>query len=305
MNLEDPKNLRGFTSYFANEFVIPQITFWLKNVFQRPSNASGLEKEYYDAMQKAAEDLMKKFFPPYQKNYNFPLHKVVVNIEEVERVKGIVGDNYNYLKNKLQLKKMLGVPLIDKEEEERALENLDIYLNRVVPNFLDSLERSFFVPFQSIQMAVKEGASIVSQKRFGIFLCYNSKDRDIVRQFKNNLEEEGIKVWFDEAEIFPGDSIPRKIARGMEMANFVALFVSENLNLENISQYVGWELSMAKVKDLEDDEGRLIPVMIGKSSNGIKLPQEVIDKNYADFRGKREILKADPEFQRILKKIKS
>lgn len=65
------------------------------------------------------------------------------------------------------------------------------------------------------------------------------------------------------------------------------------------------ELSMAKVKDLEDDQGRLIPIIIGRVSPGIKLPQEIVDKNYADFRNKKHFLKTDPEFQRILRKIRA
>lgn len=304
MDLKDPQNLRGFTDFFAQEFVIPQISFWLKNIFQQPPDASGLEKEYYNGMEKAAKDLMKKFSPPYQNHPSFPLHEVVINVEEVERLKGIIGDNYNYLKNKLQLKSMLGVSFINKEKERKALENLDINLKHVIPNFQDSLERSFFIPFQSIQESAEKEASTVPQERSGIFLCYSSKDKEIVRWFRNKFKEEGIKTWFDEAEIFPGDSIPAKIAKGMERAKFVALFISENLNLENMSSYTEWELSMAKIKDLEDKEGRLIPIMIGKSSGSVKLPQEVVDKNYADFRDKTELVRDDPEFLRILRKIK-
>lgn len=306
MDLNDPQNLRGFTDHFAEEFVVPQISFWLKNVFQKPSNISGLEKEYYDGMENAVDDLKRKFSPPYKYHSRFPLHEVVINIEEVERLKGIIGDNYRFLKKQLQNKKNLGVSFVDTKNEEKELENLDLYLNHIVPNFQDSLSRSFFLPFGAISNTKKviDSKVIGSQERSGIFLCHSSKDKEIVRWFRNSFEDERIKVWFDESEIFPGDSIPRKIAKGMEKARFVALFVSENLNLENMSQSVGWELSMAKTKDLEDDEGRLIPIMIGRSSGGIKLPQEVIDKNYADFRDKESLTKDDPEFLRILKKIK-
>lgn len=301
MDLDNPQNLRGFTDHFARGFIVPQISFWLENVFQKPATATGLEKDYYDGMEKTAIDLRRKFSSPYRGHHSFPLHEIVINIEEVERLKGIIGDNYNYLKKMLEEKEKLGVSFIDTKIEKEALENLDLYLNRVVPNFLDSLQRSFFVPFKLLN---KNGEYDSDNVQEGIFLCHSSKDKEIVRKFRHLFEEEGIKVWFDESEIFPGDSITRKIAKGMEKAKFVALFISENLNLENMSQYVGWELSMAKIKDLEDNEGRLIPIMIGKASPGIRLPQEVVDKNYADFRNQKSFAKTDSEFQRILKKLK-
>lgn len=301
MNIEDPQNLRGFTDRFAEGFVVPQISFWLENVFEKPANITGLEKDYYDGMKKAGRDLQRKFSRPYHGHHSFPLHEVVINIEEVERLKGIIGDNYNYLKKKFEEKEKLGVSFIDTKIEKEALEHLDLYLNRVIPNFLDSLQRSFFVPFKLLNKNEEHDSD---NPDGGIFLCHSSKDKEIVRKFRDLFEEENIKVWFDESEIFPGDSITRKIAKGMKKAKFVALFISENLNLENMSQYVGWELSMAKIKDLEDDEGRLIPIMIGEASPGIKLPQEVIDKNYADLRNQRSLSKTNPEFQRILEKLK-
>lgn len=241
MAMEDPKNLRGFTDDFSQEFVVPQISFWLKNVFQKPATASGLEEDYYYGMEKAARDLQRKFSPPYHGHYSFPLHDVVINIEEVERLKGIIGDNYNYVKKRLEEKEKLGVSFIDTKIEKKELEHLDLYLNHVVPNFLDSLQRSFLVPFQSLNKKekLKEETSSGNVQE-GIFLCHSSKDKEVVKKFRNLFEDEGIKVWFDESEIFPGDSIPRKITKGMEKAKFVALFISENLNLENMSQYVGW-----------------------------------------------------------------
>lgn len=305
MNQEDPKNLRGFSDHFSQEFVIPQISFWLNNVFKKPADAHELKKDYYEGMEKAVKDLKRKFSPPYNRSSHFPLHDVVISIEEVERLKGIIGDNYHYLKNKIAEKEKLGVSFVNTKEEKNKLEKLDTYLNHVVPNFLDSLQRNFFIPFELLKKTdenIEKGATSYSQE--GIFLCHSSKDKEIVRKFRNLLEDEGVTVWFDESQILPGDSITGKIAKGMEKTKYVALFVSENLNLENMSQYVGWELSMAKIKDLGDDRGRLIPIMIGKSSIKTKLPQEVSDKNYADFRDVEKILKDNLEFQRILQKIK-
>lgn len=301
----DPKNLRGFTDHFAEEFVIPQINFWQSNINPKVKIGSGLMTEYYENMRSAVADLKIKFSPPYKSHSSFPLHEVVITIEEVEMLKGIIGDNYQYLKNRIEEKKNLGVSFMDTTGEEKELDNLEIYLTHVVPNFGDSRERNLFIPFENLNKNKKDDRNEddeISLPRDGIFLSHSSKDKEIVRWFRNAFEKEGIKVWFDESEILPGDSIIQKISNGMKKSKYVAIFISENLNFENMSQYVGWELSMAKVKDLEDKEGRLIPIMIGISS-GIKLPQEVIDKNYADFRNK-ELKSDDLEFQRLLRKIK-
>lgn len=304
MNNNNGKNLRGFTDHFANEFVLPQIQLWKKNFGLKIRGASGLKAEYYQGMSKAVNDLEDNFSPPYDKHHpGFPLHEVVLTLDEVERLKGIIGDNYHYFKKKVTDKKELKVSFMDTSQEEKEIEHIDLYLDRVAPSLGDSRERNFYIPFENLNVETK----VISQEQQkiplkGIFLSHSHKDKEIVRWFRNVFEEEGIKVWFDESEILPGDSIIQKISDGMKKSKYVAVFVSENLNLENMSQYVGWEVSMGKVKDLEDKTGRLIPVLIASSVEA-KLPQEMLDKNYADFRDQR-LDKSNPEFQRLLKKIK-
>src|SRR6186997_2937068 len=104
MNLNDPKNLRGFTDRFA-EFVLVQINFWFSNVYKKPAYIESLEKAYYEGMWNAANSLYQAFSKPYHQNPYFPLHEVVLNIEEVEILKGILGDNYRFLKSSLEGKR--------------------------------------------------------------------------------------------------------------------------------------------------------------------------------------------------------
>ena len=48
------------------------------------------------------------------------------------------------------------------------------------------------------------------------FLRHSSKDKAAVRPLAERLQQDGLKVWFDEWEIKPGDSIPAMIEEGRE-----------------------------------------------------------------------------------------
>ena len=51
---------------------------------------------------------------------------------------------------------------------------------------------------------------------YDVFLSHSSLDKPIVRAIAKRLREDGVKVWFDEWEIKPGDSIPAKIEERLE-----------------------------------------------------------------------------------------
>ncbi|MCX6374846.1 MAG: toll/interleukin-1 receptor domain-containing protein, partial [Armatimonadetes bacterium] len=45
---------------------------------------------------------------------------------------------------------------------------------------------------------------------YDVFLSHSSKDKAVVRTLVERLRADGLRVWFDEWEIAPGDSIPAK-----------------------------------------------------------------------------------------------
>ena len=49
-----------------------------------------------------------------------------------------------------------------------------------------------------------------------VFLSHSAKDKAVVRPLAERLRADGLKVWFDDWEIKPGDSIPAKIEEGLE-----------------------------------------------------------------------------------------
>src|SRR4051812_44865165 len=63
---------------------------------------------------------------------------------------------------------------------------------------------------------------------FDVFLSHSSMDKSVVRDLAGRLKASKLKVWFDEWEIGPGDSIFAKIRDGLERSRILLLFMSRN-----------------------------------------------------------------------------
>ena len=57
---------------------------------------------------------------------------------------------------------------------------------------------------------------------YDVFLSHSGKDKAVVRPLAERLKKDGIKVWFDEWVLKPGDSIPAKIEEGLEHSRVLA-----------------------------------------------------------------------------------
>ena len=64
--------------------------------------------------------------------------------------------------------------------------------------------------------------------QYDVFLSHSSKDKTIVRDIAERLKKDGVKVWFDDWELKPGDSIPSKIEEGLERSRVLVLCMSAN-----------------------------------------------------------------------------
>ncbi len=69
--------------------------------------------------------------------------------------------------------------------------------------------------------------------QYDIFLSHTSADKPRVRRLAEKLKATGLRVWFDEWIIKPGDSIPIAIERGLETSRALALCMSPALNGQN------------------------------------------------------------------------
>jgi len=50
---------------------------------------------------------------------------------------------------------------------------------------------------------------VSAEFQYDVFLSHSSKDKAVVRALAERLRRDGLRVWFDEWEIQPGDTVRR------------------------------------------------------------------------------------------------
>ena len=92
---------------------------------------------------------------------------------------------------------------------------------------------------------------------FDIFLSHAFEDKDeVVRPLADALEKRGLKVWFDEAILQPGDSLSSKIDAGLSRARYGVVILSDAFFSKNWPKY---ELSGLKAREI-NGEKVIIPI---------------------------------------------
>jgi hypothetical protein len=92
-----------------------------------------------------------------------------------------------------------------------------------------------------------------------VFLSHSSKDKAIVRDLAEALRKDGLRVWFDEWELRPGDSIPAKIEEGLERSRVLVLCMSANAFGSDWGQL---EAGTFRFRDPLNRERRFIPLRL-------------------------------------------
>ena len=62
--------------------------------------------------------------------------------------------------------------------------------------------------------------------KYDVFLSHSSKDKEKVHELAERLKNDGLRVWFDQWEIHPGDMIVKKIEDGLESSRVMVLCMS-------------------------------------------------------------------------------
>lgn len=110
-----------------------------------------------------------------------------------------------------------------------------------------------------------------------IFLSHSSKDKDFVRKLANDLQNNGVPIWFDEWELKVGDSLNSKIADGIKESGWLGIVISSNsIN----SKWVEKELNAGLATELEKKQVFVLPIVI----DNCEIPIFLQDKLFADFR---------------------
>src|SRR6266508_1225310 len=91
---------------------------------------------------------------------------------------------------------------------------------------------------------------------YDVFLSHSSKDKAVVRAVAERLRADNLRVWFDEWELKPGDSIPAKIEAGLEHSRVLVLCISAQAFG---SDWATLESQTFRFRDPLNQERRFIP----------------------------------------------
>lgn len=103
---------------------------------------------------------------------------------------------------------------------------------RVLPSALPPARN---VPLSSVPSLVRRDEEDFpayedeGEREFDVFISHASEDKDeIVRPLAHALKESGLKVWYDEFELKIGDSLRRKIDKGLATSRFGVVVLSKS-----------------------------------------------------------------------------
>jgi hypothetical protein len=95
--------------------------------------------------------------------------------------------------------------------------------------------------------------------KYDVFLSHSAKDKEIVRPLAERLRSDGLRVWFDDWEIRPGDSIPAKVEEGLESSRVLVLCMSANAFGSDWAQL---EAGTFRFRDPLNKDRRFIPLRL-------------------------------------------
>jgi hypothetical protein len=94
---------------------------------------------------------------------------------------------------------------------------------------------------------------------YDVFLSHSAKDKAVVRDVAERLRKDGVKVWFDEWVLRPGDSIPAKIEEGLDRSRVLVLCMSANAFGSDWAQL---ESGTFRFRDPLNKERRFLPLRL-------------------------------------------
>jgi len=112
---------------------------------------------------------------------------------------------------------------------------------------------------------------------FDVFLSHNSKDKPRVRRLAERLKSAGLRVWFDDWIVRPGDDIYLAIERGLEVARVQVLCLSP---AALGSDWVTPERSAVLFRNPTNSDRRFVPLLLADC----ELPDTLRRYKYVDFR---------------------
>jgi Tfp pilus assembly protein PilF len=122
----------------------------------------------------------------------------------------------------------------------------------------------------------------MADKKYDVFLSFNSEDRAEVEQIAIYLKERILNPWFDQWELIPGEQWIQSLWRGLDASATCAVFVGKN----GEGPWQNREVERALMQQIQHQEFRVIPVLLPDASKQPILPSFLSGNMWVDFRGK-------------------
>jgi hypothetical protein len=98
---------------------------------------------------------------------------------------------------------------------------------------------------------------------FELFISHASEDKpDLVRRLADRLRHWGIKVWYDEYSLSPGDSLSRSLDNGLARTRYGLVVISKSFLRKPWTEY---ELRGLTAKETYRGDKVIIPIWHGVS----------------------------------------
>jgi len=114
---------------------------------------------------------------------------------------------------------------------------------------------------------------------FDVFLCHNSEDKPAVREIAQQLSQEKIKPWLDEADIKAGSFWDIAIGQQISTVKAAAVFVGQH----GVGPWQRREI-IALLDQFDRRRCPVIPVVLESATVDIVLPWWLLGLHCVDFR---------------------
>lgn len=119
-----------------------------------------------------------------------------------------------------------------------------------------------------------------------VFISHSDEDQDRIRELVRQLENEGLDVFYDANEVFPGDNWAAKVGKAIESSQAMVVVLTEGASRsQRVQRDIQYALSSLKYKN------RLITVVVDKSAEVPsilkRLPLIEVRRNNLTEAGKR------------------
>lgn len=153
----------------------------------------------------------------------------------------------------------------DENFEKGFLPNILRDKNKIIDSLKNELEiKKYELLISAATLEVKKE----EQKEYDAFLSHASEDKKIIAdKLVKKLIGQGLKIWYDDFCIKPGDSIREKIDEGLLKSRHGLLLLSKNFFKKD---WCKKELNALFLKNIDNIKNKIFPIWFGVNHDDVK-----------------------------------